>query len=119
VRFKRPFVLAAAMLAGTGNAYADQPKTSVVSVRYVVTEQLPERLETTLLNPLERTLVALPRVSNVRSVAGHGYVNLEIEFEGGATEPDLATVSNRIDGLVLDSKVVVTSRTVLLASPRL
>lgn len=37
MRCEGPFVLAAAMLASNGNAHADQPKTSVVLVRYVVT----------------------------------------------------------------------------------
>ena len=69
------------------------------------------------MKPLERTLIAIPRVSNVSSTAGHGYVNFEIEFEGGATEQDLATVSQRVKEFVLDPQVVVTARTVFLASP--
>jgi hypothetical protein len=78
MEFKKLSVLAAAMLAGSGSVYADQPRLAVVAVRYLVTEQLPERLEKAVMNPLERVLVALPRVSEVNSAAGHGFVNLDI-----------------------------------------
>lgn len=119
MQFKRIFAVASAMLSGGEMACAGQPSLSVVAVRYLVSEQLPERVEETVTNPLERILVALPRVSEVTSTTGHGSVNVEIQFEGGATEQDLATVSKRIEELVLDSEVEVTSRTTLLRSPRL
>lgn len=119
MKFKGTSVLAAAMLAGSGSAYADQPKLAVVAVRYLITEQLPERLEKAVIDPLERILVALPRVSEVTSTAGHGSVNLEIQFDGGASEQDLDTVTRRVEELALGSEIVVTSRTVSLASPRL
>lgn len=119
MKFKGTSVLIAAMLAGSGSAYADQPKLAVVAVRYLVTEQFPERLEKTVIDPLERILVALPRVSELRSTASHGAVDLEIQFEGGASAQDLATVTRRVEELALGGEIVVTSRTVSLASPRL
>ena len=118
MKFKETAVLAAAILAGSGSAYADQPKLAVVAVRYLVTEQSPERLEKAVMNPLERILVALPRVSEVNSTAGHGFVNFEIQFGGGASEQDLKTVIRRVEELALGSAIVVTSCTVNLASPR-
>lgn len=74
--------MAAAILAASGSASADQPKLAVVAVRYLVTEQVPERLEKAVIDPVERVLFALPRGSKVTSTAGHGFVNVEIEFEG-------------------------------------
>lgn len=118
MEFKKLSVLAAAMLASSGSAYADQPKLAVVAVRYLVTEQLPERLEKAVMNPLERILAALPRVSEVNSAAGHGFVNLAIQFEGGASEQDLEIVTRRVEELALGSEIVVTSRTISLASQR-
>lgn len=89
----------------------DEPlAASVVVVRYLVSEQSPERVEEMVTNPLERILAALPRVSKITSTTGHGVVNVEIQFDGGATEQDLATVSKRIEELALDGQVEVTSR---------
>lgn len=120
MKFKGTSVLAAALLAGSGSAYADPPKLAVVAVRYVfVAEQMPERLEKAVIDPLERILVALPRVSALTSTANHGSVNVEIQFQGGASEQDLETVTKRIEGLALGSEIVLASRTVNLASPRL
>ena len=107
--------LAAALLAGSGSTHADEAKVMVVAVRYEVTEQVPDRLEQTVADPLQHTLMELPGVTALNSTVSHGYVNVDVQFEGGATEKDVATVSRRIDELVLDSEVVVTSRTVRLA----
>ena len=119
VTFKRIFALAGAMLSVGAIALAGPSPLSIVAVRYVVSEQLPERVEITVTDPLERALFALPRVCKINSTTGYGSVNVEIRFEGGATEQDLATVGRRIDELVLASEVVVKSRSVTLTSPRL
>ena len=119
MQFKGPVTLAAAMLVASELAYAVDPSRSVVAVRYLVSEQLPDRVEETVTDPLERVLIALPRVAEVTSTTDHRSVNVEIQFEGGATEQDLATVSQRIEELVLDGEVRVTSRTAVLTSPRL
>ena len=119
MQFKGTLAFVSAMLWGGGIAYAGPPSLSVVLVCYLVSEQLPERVEETVTKPLERMLVALPRVSKVTSTTGHGSVNVEIQFDGGATEQDLATVSKRIEELALDGEVEVTSRTTLVRSPRL
>ena len=118
MRVKAAFAMAAAMLAGGGSASAQRPEVLVVAVRYEVREQAPERLVQVLSDPLERTLKELPGVTELNSAAGYGYVSVEVGFEGGANEKDVATVSRRIDELVLDSEVVVTSRTVRLAQAR-
>lgn len=117
MKFKGTSALAAAMLTGSGSAYADQPTPAVVAVHYVVNEQLAEHLEKSVLDPLERTCIALPRVSRVTSTASDGYVDLEVQFEGGASEQDRETVSRRVEELA--AEVAATSRTVRLASPRL
>ncbi|QBE64910.1 hypothetical protein [Pseudoduganella lutea] len=84
-----------------------------------MSEQLSERVMQKVAAPLQRTLIELPGVTEINSTTSHGYVNIEIQFEGGATENDVATVSRRIEELVLDGEVVVTSKTVHLAPPRL
>jgi hypothetical protein len=117
--FKGAAVVVATILAANGSAYADQPKLACVAVRYLVTEQVPERLEKAVIDPVERIVFALPRGSKVTSTAGHGFVNFEIEFEGGASEQDLESVTRGVEKLALGSEIVVTSRTVSLASPSL
>lgn len=91
----------------------------MVAVRYVVTEQSPERVEQAITNPLERTLIALPCVTSIVSATSHGSINLEIQFEGGAKQQDVEAVSRHIERQVFGSEVVVTSRTVSLAAQRL
>lgn len=111
-------VATAAMLLGSATAFAAPPTTPVVAVRYLVTEQSPERVEATVTNPIERMLVALPRVSAVNSATRYGSVDLEIHFDEGATEQDLETVERHTAEFVFDPEVEVTSRTAQLAAPR-
>lgn len=113
------FILAAAMLAGSTSVHGEQQNKAVVAVRFLVTEQSAERLEDVVMSPLERILVALPRASSVASTASHGAVDLEIKFDGGATEQDREAVTKRVAELALDSDIGVISRTVQLASPHL
>jgi multidrug efflux pump subunit AcrB len=119
MRFRTTCILAAASLAGSGSTHADEPKGRVVAVRYEVTEQVPDRLVQTVADPLQRTLMELPGVTQLNSAVSHGHVSVEVKFEGVATEKDVATVSRRVEQLVLESEVVVTSRTVHLTSPRM
>jgi len=92
VQHRRGFILAAAMLLGAQLVWAGEPPESVVAVRYLVTEQSPERIEAIITNPLERSLLTLPRISRFSSNTGHGFVTVEIEFDGGATQQDVETV---------------------------
>ncbi|WP_312518121.1 efflux RND transporter permease subunit [Massilia sp.] len=115
----KAWVLAAAMLLGSQAASAFEPAPSVVAVRYAVTEQSPERVEQAVTNPLERTLLKLPRVTGISSATSHGSIVLEIQFEGGAQQQDAEAVSRHIEKLVFGSEVVVTSRTVSLAAQRM
>jgi multidrug efflux pump subunit AcrB len=85
----------------------------------LVSEQLPERVEAAVTNPLERTLITLGRVANVNSNTSHGSVYVEVQFEGGATEQDLAIVTERIEQLEFSSDIVVTSRSTDLGPPSL
>lgn len=115
----KAWILAAAMLLGTQAASAFEPAPSVVAVRYAVTEQSPERVEQAIANPLERTLIKLPRVTGISSSTSQGSIILEIQFEGGAQQQDVEAVDQHIERLVFGSEVVVTSRTVSLAAQRM
>ena len=99
-------------------AYAGRSSPSVVEVSYLVSEQDVDRVERLVTDPMERVLTSIPRVSRIESTTGHGSVNIEVGFEGDATEQDLAAVRERIEELALDREVVVTSRTVELKPPR-
>lgn len=112
-------VLAAAMLSMALTAHAGRSSPTIVVVSYLVDEQDPARVDRLVTNPAERVLVTIPRISRVHSTTSHGSVHIEIEFEGEATEDDLAAVTERMEALALDSEVVVTSRTVQLKSPDL
>jgi multidrug efflux pump subunit AcrB len=93
-----------------------QSKEALVALRYLSSEQSPELLENWVLEPVERALVSLGRVSSVTATASHGYVDFQIQFEGGATEQDLASVEKQIEKIVFANQVAITSRTVLLGS---
>lgn len=94
MRFAMPFLLAAAMPAGGASACeAPAPR---IAVQYRVTEQVPERVEALVTNRVERVLAALPRLAGMRSTTGPGSVAIELQFEGGATVADLATVRQRL-----------------------
>lgn len=111
--------MAAVLLGSVGIASANEPPPPVVIIQYVISEQLPERGEQTVANPLERALLKLDRVARVNTRTGHGIVDAEIHFEGGATEKDLATVTQQIAQLKFGSEVLVTSNSIHLGPPRL
>jgi multidrug efflux pump subunit AcrB len=92
-----------------------ESKEALVAVRYRLSEQSPERLEKMVMEPVERILIALARVSSVTSTASHGYVDFAIRFERGATEQDLAIVEKQVEQIVFGCDVAITSQTVLLA----
>lgn len=100
-------------------AHAAPPPRTVVAVHYQVGELDPDRVEQTVTKPLERALIALPLVGDLNSVTGHGTVTIEIAFQGGASDQDLAAVDALVDEVRLAPEVVVKSRIVRLAPPRL
>ena len=113
------FSLAAALLTVADIVNAGEPAGAVVAVRYVVSEQSPDRVEEKLTLPMERALVGLVRVDSINSETSHGTVAIEIQFKGGATLQDLAAVKQRIKDFPTDPHITVTSRTAELAVPRL
>lgn len=119
MRHLAAIALVAALFTASAGASADRPQAEVVAVRFLVSEQSPERLVQTLLEPAQRALMLLGGVTAINGTAGHGYVGIEIQFEGGATEKDVATVSRRVEELMIDSEILVKSRTVGLAAPSL
>lgn len=116
---KRSFAIAVVMLASAAITSANQPPLRVVHIRYAVSEQSAERVEETVTNLVERGLVSLGRVTNVKSSTSHGTVDVEVQFKGGATEQDLADVTQRIEQLAIGGDVQVISRSVQLSLPSL
>jgi multidrug efflux pump subunit AcrB len=111
------FALVVAGLLLIRTAFADQPPRSVVEVSYVVSEQDVDRVDKLVTDRVERVLKTIPGVAEIFSTTGHGSVRIEVQFEGNATEQELAAVRQEVEELVLDDEVVVTSRTVLVKSP--
>jgi hypothetical protein len=64
------------------------------------------------------TVATLHRVTEVQSATGSGAVDIEIRFEGGATEQDRAAVMNRIAPLEFGSDIKVTFVSLHLRAPR-
>ena len=105
----RTFAFAAVMLSASSSALACQHANPVVALEYTVSEQVPERIEAAITNPVEKLLVGVPRLADLRSVTGHGSASFELQFEGGATAGDLAAVKERIDAWRLKAGVEVLS----------
>lgn len=118
---RRNFSLAIATLATVGMAVAAQPPALVILVHYVVSDRSATRVQDTLTSPLERTLSALPRVVNMASMTGNRAtgvtVDLEIQFEGGATGQDLAVVLGEIARVEINKDIGLTFVSVHLGPP--
>ena len=112
------------MLTATGMTIAAQPPSLVVLVQYVISEQSAVRVEETVTSPLERTLVTLERVAKLHSATSHGSkgqvtVDIEVHFNGGATEQDLATVMHHIAQVAFSDDLWASSIALHLRPPRL
>ena len=88
----------------------------MVSIQYLVNEQVPERVEATVTNPLEKLLSRTSRLAELRSMTGQGSAVFEMRFDGGATEQDLATVKQRVQRLTFAEGIQVISMEVSLTS---
>ena len=119
----RNFFLVVMTLISTGTAIAAQPPAPVVLVQYVVSDRSDGHVEEVLTSPLQRTLSTLQRVVSMQSVttsASKGVtVDLEIQFEGGATAHDLAAVFNQIAQSEISRDVETTSVSLHLRPPRI
>jgi hypothetical protein len=113
------FLIAVGALSIAGGAIASASFGSVVWLHYAVRENDPEKLQKMVTVPVERVLPKLERVAQINSTTSHGTVDVEIGFQGGATEQDLAAVTAQLERLEFDDDVVVVSRTLGLRSPRL
>lgn len=113
---RRRFAAAAALLALGGIAIACEPEPILVLVSYRVEQQNPSLIEETVTNRLERPLQQLPGVMRIHSMTGQGTVEIEIQFDGGATEQHVAAVARRLDEVGL-GEVTVISRAVRLGKP--
>lgn len=108
--------LAVVLASGPDSAPACQAPAPRVMVTYQVREQIPERVEATVTNPVERIFIKLPRVAEINSMTRQGEVAFELQFEGGANEQDLAVVRQRIAEIVLDRDANVISTSIELTS---
>ncbi|HWJ95709.1 MAG TPA: hypothetical protein VNT33_13350 [Telluria sp.] len=113
---RRRFTVAAALLALGSFVIAGETEPILVLVNYRVAEQDPDRIVETVTNRLEGPLQRLPGVMRMHSMTGNGTVLVEIQFDGDATQQDVAAVTRRLDEVELDA-VTVLSRSVRLGTP--
>lgn len=90
------FLMGAALLP-LACATQAQAAPAVVAVEYRLPGQEPETIENTLVTPLERRLQQLPKVLTLMSMANHGSARLDVLFDGGATEEDLAVTKAEVE----------------------
>jgi multidrug efflux pump subunit AcrB len=109
-------LFSAAVLLGSSGAAACQGPFPMVAVQYLVDEQVPERVEATITNPLEKLFSGTSRLAGWHSITGHGSAAFEMRFDGGATEQDLETVKQLIQKLTLADGIQVISKEVFLTS---
>ena len=112
----KQLLFSAAVLLGSGGASACQGPFPMVAVLYLVNEPVPERVEATITNPLEKLFSGTSRLAGLRSITSHGSSTFEIRFDGGATEQDLETVKQRVQKLNLAAGIQVISKEVFLTS---
>lgn len=116
---RRSFSLAIMLLPAAGMSLAVAPPVNVVLLQYRSLEPSAERLEKVVASPLERSLSALPRVTAINSTTSHGTVDIEVHFQGGATEQDLANVMKEIAPIEFDENIPITFIALHLRPPRL
>ena len=102
-----------ALLTSVAIVQAASP-AQLVRLELCVAEQVPERVEASLTNPLEKLLLWLPGVAELSSNTGHGGASLEIRFARGATEDDRASVELALERSE-DLMAQVLSRSIRLA----
>jgi multidrug efflux pump subunit AcrB len=117
---KKNFALIGAAAFGLSvSAIAEEMRATVVSIHYSVRENDPEKLQRTVTDRVERSMQKLPRLVAITSTTTHGVFDVEVEFEGNATEQDLSAVTGQIEMLKLDEDVSVISRAIEIRAPRL
>lgn len=116
MRMRSMLVFSAVILAMGGGAWACEDAGPMVAVHYAVDEQVPERVEASITNQVEKLLAGVPRLVELNSNTGRGMASFELRFEGGATGRDLAVVKARLDGWRPDKGIDVISTTVALTT---
>lgn len=107
------------LVAGVQVTHADPVPESAVIVQFQLSGQSAERIEETIVSPLERALLILARVKGIKSTASDHNAYVEITFEGGASDLDLASVADQIKKLDLSESVGETSSSLKLGKPQL
>ena len=115
---RRVFLMAVGMLAITAARGGVAPNL-VVSIRYRVSENNPEKLEKTMVDPLGRLFQKLDRVAQINASATHKIVEFELEFNGETTKGDLATVTSALDQFSFVADLEIISRIIELRPPRM
>ena len=113
---RRKLCFSAVLLLGSSGVDACQGPFPMVAVQYLVNEPVPERVEATITNPLEKLLSGTSRLAEMRSMTGHGSAAFELRFDDGATEQDLETIKQRVQRLTLAGGIQVISTKVFLTS---
>ena len=112
-------LFAAVLLASTASAPAAPGSATVVAIRYDVDEQSAERVEQAVLTPLMQSMRDVPRAGMMHGSATHRLAALEVAFEDGAGEDDLAAIIWRLDRLRLDAGITIEARSIELRPCRL
>lgn len=115
---RRTFSLAVVALAAGATAWASQPANLIVAVRYVLTEQSPDRLEEMVANVIERALVKVPRTSLVTATINQGRVDVDMHFKSGASDQDLIAVTQTLKQIEFGNELQVISLDIGLETPR-
>ena len=90
------FLMAASLLP-LACAAQTQAAPVVIAVEYRVASQSPQHIEESLVTPLERRLLRLPRMASLESGVTHGRARLEVAFDGNDGEQALAAVKAEVD----------------------
>jgi multidrug efflux pump subunit AcrB len=113
---KRQLLFSAVVLLGSSAADTCQGPFPMVAVHYLIDEPVAERVEATIINPLEKLLSRTSRLAEMCSMTGHGSAAFELRFDDGATEQDLETIKQRVQRLTLAGGIQVISTKVFLTS---
>lgn len=83
-------VFTTVILGLSGPVFAQSKPIVLVEIR--LQEQEPEKIELMVTAPVEKALMALPNVKDIRSTITYGYSRTEVEFETTPTEAEASLV---------------------------
>ena len=107
---------AAAMLAFPAPAAASPPRAVIVTMTFA--EQSPERIVRGVVEPILKMAAHIAGVSVINSTANHGHCEVEISFESGAGEGELAVVTAQVEKILPELGLAVQESSIVLGTPR-